>query len=260
MKEPLLLIHGFTDTAGTWRGLIPLLEPQHTVLAPTLTGHYGGPPLPQGMGDPMVAMADGLERVLDDAGFEKAHIVGNSLGGFLAFEMASRGRALSVVGLSPAMGWETDQPPARTRRQFEMAHRAAPLIPKVAEKLARRPKLRKIALRDVVAHGDRLTPDAAYGLMIGSANCEIFDAYLAHVEAGDYRGKWPDDLGVPVRIAWGARDRTLPHKTCTGWYRQVMPAAEWVDLADCGHLPHHDDPELVARTILEVTARAKTPA
>src|SRR5215212_11034830 len=125
MKEPLLLIHGFTDTAGTWRDLIPRLEPHHTVLAPTVTGHHGGPPLPEDMGDPTAAMADGLERVLDDAGHAKAHIVGNSLGGFLAFEMACRGRALSVVALSPAMGWETDEAPARTRRQFEIAHRAA---------------------------------------------------------------------------------------------------------------------------------------
>jgi pimeloyl-ACP methyl ester carboxylesterase len=157
------------------------------------------------------------------------------------------------------MGWEADEPPARTRRQFERAHRAAPIIPKIAETLARRPGLRKIALRDVVAHGDRMTPDAAYGLMIGSANCAIFDSYLAHVEAGDYRGKWPSDLGVPVRIAWGEHDRTLPYKTCTGWYREALPDAEWVDLPDCGHLPHHDDPELVARTILEVTT-ARAPA
>jgi pimeloyl-ACP methyl ester carboxylesterase len=39
-----------------------------------------------------------------------------------------------------------------------------------------------------------------------------------------------------------------------------LPNAEWVELPDCGHLPQHDDPELVARTILEVTtARAPEP-
>ena len=37
---------------------------------------------------------------------------------------------------------------------------------------------------------------------------------------------------------------------------EALPAAEWVDLPDCGHLPQHDDPELVARTILELTNRA----
>jgi pimeloyl-ACP methyl ester carboxylesterase len=137
-----------------------------------------------------------------------------------------------------------------------MAHRLGPWAAKNAEFLARRPGLRKIVFRDVVAHPERLTPNTAYDLIAGSADCSIFDAFLAHLEAGDYRGKWDEDLGVPTRIAWGTRDRTIPFKTCSGWYRQVLPAAEWVELPDCGHLAQHDDPQLVAQTILEVTARA----
>jgi pimeloyl-ACP methyl ester carboxylesterase len=115
-------------------------------------------------------------------------------------------------------------------------------------------------LRDVVAHGERIPPRTAYELMMGSTDCAIFGAIEAMHDGGeDFRKllEWPDDLGVPTRIAWGTRDRTIPLKTCSGWYKQALPDAEWVDLPDCGHLPHHDDPELVARTILEVTtARA----
>jgi pimeloyl-ACP methyl ester carboxylesterase len=255
VNDPLLLIHGFTDTAATWVSLEPLLEPHHEVLAPTLTGHHGGPPIPPEMNDPLATMADDLERALDEAGHDKAHVVGNSLGGWLAFELAHRGRALSVVALSPAMGWEEEQPPARTRRQFKMAHRAGPWAAKRAQLLARRPGLRKLAFRDVIAHPERLAPRAAYDLIVGSARCPMFQPYIDHVEAGDYRGKW-DDLGVPTRIVWGARDRTIPVETCSGWYRLALPDAEWVDLPDCGHLPQHDDPQLVARTILDVTARA----
>jgi pimeloyl-ACP methyl ester carboxylesterase len=255
VNEPLLLIHGFTDTAGTWVSLKPLLESDHQVLAPTLLGHHGGPAIAPGMTDPLAATADALERVLDDAGHEKAHIVGNSLGGWLAFELAHRGRALSVVALSPAMGWDADEPPAHTRRQFTMAHRAGPWAARHAEFLVRRPRLRRLALRDVVAHPERLAPRAAYDLIVGSAECAMFQPYFDHLEAGDYRGKW-DDLGVPTRIAWGTRDRTIPLETCSGWFRDALPDAEWVDLPDCGHLPQHDDPQLVARTILDVTARA----
>jgi pimeloyl-ACP methyl ester carboxylesterase len=101
----------------------------------------------------------------------------------------------------------------------------------------------------------------AYDLITGAADCSIFDAFIDHLEHGDYRGKWEQDLGVPTRIAWGTRDRTIPLKTCSGWYRQALPDAEWVELPDCGHLAQHDDPELVARTILEVTtARASVEA
>ena len=93
MPAPLLLIHGFTDTARTWDPLRPHLEPHHELITPTLLGHHGGPALRPGMGDPLAAMADELERELDRAGHERLAIVGNSLGGWLAFMLAARGRA-----------------------------------------------------------------------------------------------------------------------------------------------------------------------
>ena len=261
MKEPLLLIHGFTDTAATWTPIVPLLESHHDLLVPTLAGHRGGPPCPAGMTHPITALADGLEKVLDDAGHDKVHLVGNSLGGWLAIELAHRGRGLDVVALSPAFGWEGPEAPAHTLRQFRMAHRAAPFTAKMARKMAVRPKLRKLAFRDVVAHGDRIPPRTAYELMMGSTDCTIFDAISNMHEGGDFRTEltW-GDLDVPTRIAWGTRDRTIPFKTCSPWFRTALPDAEWVELPDCGHLPHHDDPELVARTILEVTARERAQA
>ena len=50
-------------------------------------------------------LPDAIERAMDDAGFETAHIAGNSLGGYLALQLAARGRARSVVALAPAGGW-----------------------------------------------------------------------------------------------------------------------------------------------------------
>ena len=261
MKEPLLLIHGFTDTGKTWRNVTPLLEPHHEVMAPTLCGHCGGPELAADAEQPLEVMADELERTLDLAGHEKAHIVGNSLGGWIAFMLASRGRAKSVVALSPALGWDAPDPPRATRFSFEMAHRLGPWSLKNAEFLARRPGLRKIAFRDVVAHPERMRPSMAYDLIQGSASCSAFETLISHLDKHDYREPWAQDFGIPVRIAWGEKDRILPYKRCTGWHRTNLPNAEWVDLPDCGHLPQHDDPELVARTILEVTtARAPEEA
>jgi pimeloyl-ACP methyl ester carboxylesterase len=241
--------------------VIPLLEPHHELIVPNVLGHRGGSPLPELMGHPIAAMADDLERILDDAGYDRVHVVGNSMGGWLAFDLAARGRALDVVALSPAFGWEGAEAPAHTLRQFRMAHRATPLVKKMARKWAVRPKLRKLVLRDVVAHGERIPPRTAYELMMGSTDCAIFDAISTMHEQGDFRSRleWPDDLGVPTRIAWGTRDRTIPFKTCSVWFKDRFPDAEWVELPDCGHLPHHDDPELVARTILEVTARERSP-
>ena len=85
---------------------MPALEREHDVLAPTLTGHVGGPPIAGEVTDAL--LADGVERAMDEAGFETAHIVGNSLGGFVALQLAARGRAASVVALAPAGGWAAD--------------------------------------------------------------------------------------------------------------------------------------------------------
>ena len=77
--EPLVCLHGFTDTWRTWELVLPALERRHDVLAPTLMGHAGGPPLATGALDG--ALLDAVERAMDVAGFETAHIAGNLLGG-----------------------------------------------------------------------------------------------------------------------------------------------------------------------------------
>ena len=100
---PLVCLHGFTGTWRTWELVLPMLERHHDVLALTLLGHAGGPPLEGAVGDHVIA--DAVERAMDDAGFATAHIVGNSLGGDVALQLAARGRADSVVALAPAGGW-----------------------------------------------------------------------------------------------------------------------------------------------------------
>ena len=95
---PVVLLHGFTDTWRTWDLVRPLLEAEFDVLAPTLAGHAGGPELAEDASD--TALADGVEAAMDAAGFETAHVVGNSLGGYVAMHLAERGRARSVTALA----------------------------------------------------------------------------------------------------------------------------------------------------------------
>ena len=100
---PLLCLHGFTDTWRSWELVLPALERDHDVLALTLPGHAGGPLIEGEIHDDLIA--DAVERAMDAAGLGTAHIVGNSLGGYLALQLAARGRAESVVALAPAGGW-----------------------------------------------------------------------------------------------------------------------------------------------------------
>src|SRR5882762_2074321 len=103
--EPLLLLHGFTGAWHHWRPLLGELVARYEVIAPTLAGHDGGMPLPAGTALNFAGSTDLLEEHLDELGLDTVHVVGNSMGGALALELAKRGRARSVVALAPAGGW-----------------------------------------------------------------------------------------------------------------------------------------------------------
>jgi pimeloyl-ACP methyl ester carboxylesterase len=88
------------DSPRTWDLARPALDRCYEVLTVTLPGHLGGALLPGAISDEL--FPDAVERVMDDAGLEAAHLAGNSLGGFVALQLATRGRARSVVALAPA--------------------------------------------------------------------------------------------------------------------------------------------------------------
>ncbi|MBY0440840.1 MAG: alpha/beta fold hydrolase, partial [Mycobacteriaceae bacterium] len=104
--EPVLLLHPFLLSQTVWQTVAEQLAAtgRYEVFAPTMAGHNGGPSVGTWFLSSAV-LADQVERQLDDLGWKTAHIVGNSLGGWVAFELAARGRARTVTGIAPAGGW-----------------------------------------------------------------------------------------------------------------------------------------------------------
>jgi len=246
---PLVLLHGFMDTWRTWELLLPALERHHDVLALTLPGHAGGPPLD---GD----VADALERALDEAGFATAHLAGNSAGGFLALELAARGRARTVVAFAPAGGWAFDDCSWREllayqREVLAQARRSAPH----ADAVLATPEGRRRATRDLVVHSEHLPTDLLRHLLLGVAACrdgpELIERGLRDGFALD-----AEAIACPVRIIWGTEDRLLPWPSAAARFRiEWLPHADWVELDDVGHAPQLDVPVEAAELILGWTAR-----
>jgi pimeloyl-ACP methyl ester carboxylesterase len=259
-RTPLILIHGFTDSPSTWDALRPLLEPHHDVLAPATLGHCGGAPVPEEMPSPLLAMVDDLERQMDAAGIDRAHLVGSSLGGQLAIELGARGRALSVVALAPGGGWEDEAAVKKVMAYFQRTSKITPWAARNARRIVSRPRLRKLALRDVVAHGERVPPSIAAALITNAADCAMFDPMTESVGGGSWRSEELAPIAAPVRVVWGTKDRVLPPDKAAGHWRGALADAEWVELDGLGHLPHLDDPLRVAQLILEVTGGDRAPA
>lgn len=252
---PLLLLHGFTDTWRAWRPVLPALEEHHDVLAPTLPGHYGGEPFPSREAMTVAGTVDRIERQMDAAGFATAHVVGNSFGGWLAFELAVRGRARSVTAICPAGGWTHDSPEAahiygyfrRTNQSLKLA------TPRLMRLIAARPKLRTQALRELVHHPERVPPQAALDMLVGARGCSVvLEGIDLARRAGAFGELGPID--VPVRVAYGERDWLIRWPAAYVELRRMLPAAEFLGLPDCGHLAMWDDPALVVATILAATA------
>ena len=138
-----LLVHALAGTKRVWEPVAKELEDSFEVLAPTLPGHFEGEPFPTGVPPRIDALADWLERRLDAVGWDNTHIAGNSLGGWLALELAKRGRARSVVAVAPAGGWRPGSPAVkRIQRKFSIRRALGrPLLParRAAVRLAARP-------------------------------------------------------------------------------------------------------------------------
>jgi len=254
--EPLVLVHGFSGTWRAWEPVLDRLEASHDVLAVTLLGHAGGPECSAGASVSMPMLVDAVERDMDAAGFETAHVVGNSLGGWIALELARRGRARSVVALAPAGGWEGGtRAERRLRTLFTRNHKLSRrLLPRI-EPLMRRPRLRRLLLWQVTTRGDRLSPPAAAQLVRDSVACPIyFDLMEAILRDGPPASL--EGIDCPVLFAWGTKDRIIPSKHYSRRLRELVPAGEWIELSGLGHVPMIDDPELIARTITEHAGRA----
>jgi pimeloyl-ACP methyl ester carboxylesterase len=159
-------------------------------------------------------MADFVEAFLDEAGIGRARIAGNSLGGFVALQLAERGRAQSVVALAPAGGWPAgDDAPRRLlgwQRQLRAVVKAA--VPHVS------------------------TSEARLHQMLAVARCpgsdQLIDVAL--------RSEWRLDaerIECPVRIVWGTDDELLPWPAAASRFRAELPQADWIELDGVGHYP-----------------------
>jgi pimeloyl-ACP methyl ester carboxylesterase len=236
--SPLVLLHGFLDTWRVWELVLPALERRHEVLAPTLPGHAGGPPLRHVSA---AAVVDAVERALDDAGFGTAHLAGNSLGGYLALALAARGRARSVVAFAPAGGWETHPDVFALQREMHDAFKR--VAPHVDARLDRRAATRYTAVNFEHIPGELLAHQA-----LGAAACDA-----PRLLAREHEARWrvePEKISCPMRIVWGTEDRLLPWPEAAARYRRVLPHADWIVLDGVGHCPQLDVPLETAQLIL----------
>ena len=250
--SPLVLLHGL---GGTWEIWKPVLEPlaeKHRVVALTLPGHHGGPPY-AGEGDATVAgLADQVIATLRDQGIERAHVAGNSLGGWLAVELARRGFARSVTAFSPAGAWRSDADYEAVAKPFRIFYAIVGVILFLVRAFAGWGWLRKTLMRQTMEHGDRVPQRDFLAALRAMANTPILRGLLRTM--GRDGPVAPLDAGaVPVRIAWGGADAVIPYARYGAPFVERVHGVDVTTVAGAGHVPMYDQPERIVASILEVT-------
>ena len=255
---PLVLIHGIGARRGAWDPVVPLLAADRETIAIDLPGFGDSAPLPPQTTPAIGAYVAAVERFFADAGLERPHVAGNSMGGGIALELARRGSVASATALSPIGFWsplENAYGQVVLRQTHFVSARAGGALKRGVGSAAGRTLLlshmfgRPAAVDAAAARRDIDQLAAAPGWR-GTL------AQLRHYRFAD--GAALD--GVPVTVGWGTRDRLLVYQTQSRRARQALPHARHVALDRCGHLPMSDDPEGVAALLREASATSSARA
>ena len=250
--KPMVLIHGIGSDRHIWRPVIPALSGRYEVIALDVPGFGGSPPLPGGEEPTIPALAGAVERGLGSLGIRRPHLVGNSMGGWIALELARRGVARSVVALSPA-GAHTVAEGRRENLTLALTRLSARLTAPLGRAPFLLPPLRKLGLRTMFARPGNVSPEAAAGATRSFASSPSLPATRRWMTSHTPEGL--DEISCPVLIAWGTNDRLLTKKQAPRWIGEV-PGSRLRLLPGLGHVPQYDDPELVSSVILEFAAES----
>ncbi len=236
--EPVLLLHGFDSSCLEFRRLAPLLAERTTLLVPDLYGFGFSPRPTQGEVTP-AGVLQHLELLLEAAcerlGVSRLGLIGASMGGSVAVELARRApaRISRLLLLAPA---------GLTGRPMPLP----PLLDGLGVWFLGRPGVRQGLCRSAFAD-----PDAC----VGPAELEIASLHLAtpgwgralasFARSGGFAGCGEPLPQQPLQVLWGANDRILrpPQKRAA----LALLGERVRELQQCGHLPHIDQPVQAAQ-------------
>ncbi len=251
--EPVLLLHPFLCSQEVWTTVAPQLAEtgRFEVFAPTMVGHHGGPAAGRRLLHTHV-FADEIERQLDELGWATAHIVGNSLGGWVSFELERRGRARTVTAIAPGGGWSQWTPV-----KFEIVGKfmvGGPVLLAarlVGPRILRLPFARRIATWPVSGPADGPREPELLTLIDDATHCPAYFQLLVKSLTAPGLSTLADSQ-VPVHLVTCEFDRVLPHPRFSRHFTDHLPPTSRVSrLAGVGHIPMLEAPGRITELITD---------
>src|SRR4051812_14389610 len=235
---PIVFVHGLAGSWQNWLENMPHFAPAgHRVVAFDLPG-FGASDLPGGKIS-IPGYGRIVDTLLDQLGLGPSVLVGNSMGGFIAAEVAIQFPArverlvlVSAAGLT--IEYQRNEHVLRVLRRTERRLTAwGGWLASRSDTLVRRRRTRRALLAIVAAHPDRLPGPLSAELLRGSGKPGFVDALDALT---DYpiRERLPE-IACPTLIVWGENDRLVPVRDAFEFER-LIPTARKVIYRDTGHV------------------------
>lgn len=199
--------------------------------------------------------ADDVGSLMDTHGLDKAHIVGHSMGGWVALELLRRRRALSVIALCPGAAWPATGRRIRLFLQLTVSYGMAWLASHRAGPSLDKPWVRRCVFHYVVKRPELLPPAVADSHARGAVNCSTY--FRALRQLGRTAGVRPlPPHRDPVRVVWSENDLLLPATRFRDALLERIGPVEETTIGDAGHLVMWEKPEQVARILLDTILAA----
>lgn len=246
----LVLLHGLGSSRHAWDPVIPALAEHFDVLAVDLPGFGDSAPLPDDVVPLPATLAATVAGLLDELRINEAHVVGNSLGGWVALEFAHIRPVASLTLLSPAGMWKGRTPTycrASLRISRWLTRHARGLLSRIVKfRLGR-----AVVLRQTHGRPFAITPEYACSAVRAMGTSAGFDATFKATLPIGYRSGPP--IEAPVTVAFGSRDLLLLGRRKRR-VDELPPDTRVETLRGCGHVPMADDPAGVTALITAATA------
>ncbi len=259
--EPVLLLHPFLMSQTVWEVVAQQLVDtgRYEVFAPTMAGHNGGPSAGTWFLSSAV-LADHVERQMDELGWPTAHIVGNSLGGWVAFELERRGRARSVTGIAPAGGWTR-----WSLVKFEVITKFISGLPILAltrllgQRVLQLPFSRQLATVPLSATPDGVSERQLSSIVDDAAHCPAYFQLL--LKALLLHGlRELEHTAAPSHLVLCQKDRVVPPSRFSRHFTDFLPADHRLTLLDgVGHVPMFEAPGRITEVITAFIDRCSPP-
>jgi pimeloyl-ACP methyl ester carboxylesterase len=250
---PVICLHGLGGTKASFLPTVAALAEHHRLIAMDFPG-FGDSDKPLSAAYDAPYFADTVTALLDELGIERAHLIGNSMGGRVAIEVGLRhpDRSERIALLSPALAW------LRSRRWRWLLQAPLPKLGLI------QPAPRAITepiVRNLVPGGNQGWSAAGVDEFLRSfltprGRVAFYEAarkiYLDE-PTGD-NGFWTrlKEMSPETLFVWGRQDRLVPIAFMKH-VEQALPAARHLEL-DCGHVPQLEAPEETHRAIREFFA------